>query len=238
MDVFPGGAPTREVLDRIVPDRPVFLSNRDNHGAWVNSRALEMAGVDAGTSDPPDGRVERGSDGTPAGTLHEGAMALVRRIIPEATDDERARGILVAQEYLHSLGITAWQDAIVGRYATMPQSFDAYESLSEQGRLTARVVAALWWERDRGDEQIEELMDRRRGAVTDRFRATSVKIMMDGVCENFTASLLRPYLDGQGRPTENTGIGFVDPSALKQYVSRLDTEGFQVHFRFSSPFRG
>src|SRR5262249_22996509 len=82
MDVFPGGVPSKDDLDGVVPDRPVFLSNRDHHGVWVNSRALELAGVDAATPEPPDGRIERTASGSPQGTLHEGAMDLVWRVRP------------------------------------------------------------------------------------------------------------------------------------------------------------
>src|SRR5262245_58324762 len=74
MDLFPAGVPSRRDLDRVAPDRPVFLSNRDHHAAWVNSLALELAGISASTADPADGRIEREADGTPSGTLQEGAM--------------------------------------------------------------------------------------------------------------------------------------------------------------------
>jgi hypothetical protein len=80
IDVFPGGVPSRHDLDSVVPDRPVFLSNRDHHAAWVNSRALELAGVGASTPDPADGRIERDRDGAPAGTLQEGASGW--RLVP------------------------------------------------------------------------------------------------------------------------------------------------------------
>ena len=74
MEHFPGGTPTKEDLDAIVPDRPVFLMNRDVHGAWVNSKALAVAGITADTPDPADGRIERDPvTGEPTGTLHEGA---------------------------------------------------------------------------------------------------------------------------------------------------------------------
>ncbi|HYF73089.1 MAG TPA: amidohydrolase family protein, partial [Nocardioides sp.] len=81
MPAFPGGTPTAADLDSVVPDRPVFLPNRDHHGAWVNSRALEIAGIDEHTADPPDGRIERDADGRPSGTLHEGATSLVSRFV-------------------------------------------------------------------------------------------------------------------------------------------------------------
>ncbi len=82
MAAFPGGTPTAAELDTVVPDRPAFLPNRDHHGAWVNTRALELAGITAESPDPPDGRIERFPDGSPTGTLHEGAMGLVSRLLP------------------------------------------------------------------------------------------------------------------------------------------------------------
>src|SRR6266704_2596169 len=136
--VFPGGVPSRHDLDRVVPDRPVFLSNRDHHGAWVNSRALELAGVTAGTPDPADGRIEREPDGTPAGTLQEGAMGLVERMVPRPGVEEQVAGIAESQRYLHSLGITGWQEAIVGDYAVVPDCFDAYLEADRRGQPTAR----------------------------------------------------------------------------------------------------
>jgi len=229
MDVFPGGVAGREELDRVVPDRPVFLSNRDHHAAWVNSRALELAGVAAETPDPADGRVERDQAGNPVGTLQEGAMDLVRPFVPEPTLHDKRRGILEAQRYLHSLGVTAWQEAIVGDYAVTPDCFDAYCDLVDRGELTGRVVGALWWQRGRGEDQIEGLVERRERAGTGRFRATSVKIMQDGVLENFTGAMLDAYLDAHGRPTGVMGTGYFDAEALKSFVTRIDAEGFQVH---------
>ena len=230
MDVFPGGTPTKELLDAIVPDRCVFLPNRDGHGAWVNSRALEVAGVTKDTPDPADGRIERTEAGEPAGTLHEGATDLVGDLAPEPTSEEVAEGLLKGQEYLHSLGITAWQDAIVNDEAQFGRNLTAYLDAAARGDLTARVVGALWWDRHRGSEQIEELVELRDRGRVGRFAATSVKIMQDGICENFTAAVLDPYLDVDGRVTGNHGISFVDPEALKGYVTELDRLGFQVHF--------
>ncbi|MEU8247234.1 amidohydrolase [Nonomuraea sp. NPDC048916] len=222
MEWFPGGTPSRHLLDTVVPDRPVHLINRDGHGAWVNTRALELCGIDAGTPDPADGRIEREAGGAPQGTLHEGASHLVGRHVPEPAAEAMLRALQAGQRRLHSVGVTAWQDAMVD-----PKVQQAYLTAAESGLLTARVVGALWWDRERGEEQIPELLARRGGAG--RFRATSVKIMQDGVAENFTAAMTSPYLDGCGCGTGNQGISFVDPEALRGYVTRLDAEGFQVH---------
>ena len=141
MAAFERGTPRREELDRVVPDRPAFLVNRDGHGAWVNTRALELAGITADTVDPRDGRIERDPDGSPIGTLHEGAMALVARHLPDDTPADLETALLLGQRHLHSLGITAWQDAIIE-----PETEElAYVAVAARGELTARVVGALWW---------------------------------------------------------------------------------------------
>jgi predicted amidohydrolase YtcJ len=207
----------------------VFLSNRDHHGAWVNSRALALAGVDAATPDPPDGRIERAAGGEPAGTLHEGAMNLVHRVVPPPRRAEQVAGILEAQRYLHSLGVTAWQEAIVGDYAVVPDCFDAYCEAASRGLLTARVTGALWWRRSAGLGQLDFLAERRSLADFSQFRATSVKIMQDGVCENFTAAMLAPYLDRHGHPTANRGHSFFGADELAEAVTAIDARGFQVH---------
>ncbi|MEU7008858.1 amidohydrolase [Streptomyces sp. NPDC046332] len=230
MESFEGGVPTRQLLDSVVPDRPVYLVNRDHHGAWVNTRALEQAGLTRETPDPVDGRIEREPDGTPSGTLQEGATGLVSRLVPPSTAADRLAGLLRAQKLLHSLGITGWQDAMLGVYGGHPDPSDAYVTAARAGTLTARVTGALWWDRERGAEQIDELVARRRELSYGRFRAGSVKIMQDGVAENFTAAMTTPYLDGCGCATANSGLSFVDPVALRSYVTRLDALDFQVHF--------
>ncbi|GAB3653362.1 amidohydrolase [Nocardioides korecus] len=229
MAAFPGGTPTAADLDEVVADRPVFLPNRDHHGAWVNSRALEVAGIDRDTPDPADGRIERDADGRPTGTLHEGAMALVTRVLPRTTQEEYDAGLLQGQAHLHSLGIVGWQDAIVGTYAGMDDPGPAYVRAAERDLLTGHVVGALWWDRERGLEQVGSLVERRSAYTHGRFRATSVKIMQDGVAENFTAALGSPYLDRCGHATANRGHSFLTAADLAAAVGALDAQGFQVH---------
>lgn len=225
MAVFPGGTPRREDLDRIVRDRPVYIVNRDVHGAWVNSKALELAGIDAATPDPDGGRIERDPDGTPTGTLHEWARNLVERLIPPTTEAEREAGIAIAQRDLHALGITGWIDAWVE-----PRDEAAYRAVAGRGELTARVVGSLWWRPGEGVEQVDELIARRAAGPVGRFSPTTVKIMVDGVLENGTGALRESYLDGHGHPTGNSGISFNPPEVLREAVVRLDAAGFQVHF--------
>jgi predicted amidohydrolase YtcJ len=229
MAAFPGGTPTAADLDAVVPDRPVFLPNRDHHGAWVNTRAMEIAGIRRDSPEPPHGRYERDATGAPTGTVHEGAMDVVARHTPVATAEQYYAGLLAGQSYLHSLGVTGWQDAIIGDSTPMDDTGPTYVEAAQRGDLTAHVVGALWWDRDAGEEQVESLIERRRAFTHGRFRATSVKVMQDGVVENFTAAMTTPYLDREGRSTGESGHSFVDPLLLRQYVARLDAEGFQVH---------
>ncbi|WP_327271130.1 amidohydrolase [Streptomyces sp. NBC_01224] len=230
LESFDGGLPTRQLLDSVIPDRPVLLANRDHHGAWANTRALELAGLTRESVDPFDGRIEREPDGTPSGMLQEGATALVSRIVPPSTPADRLGGLLRAQKLLHSLGITGWQDALLGVFGGNPDPSDAYLAAAREGTLTARVTGALWWDRERGAEQIAELLSQREQLSHGRFRARAVKIMQDGIAENFTAAMTSPYLDGCGCATANSGLSFVDPVALRSYVTELDAHDFQVHF--------
>jgi predicted amidohydrolase YtcJ len=224
MSAFPGGTPTRQALDAVVPDRPAFFVNRDGHGAWVNSRALALAGIDRDTVDPISGRIEREAGGDPSGTLHEGALEIVRRILPPTTVEDLAAGLELAQAYLHRLGISAWQDAWVEA-----GDLAAYRLIAQRGTLTGRAIACHWWDRELGGEQIDDFVERRRTGNIGRLRSTTVKIMADGVAENYTAAMLESYLDAGGGSTGNRGISFVDPELLKQHVTRLDGLGFQVH---------
>jgi predicted amidohydrolase YtcJ len=232
MEAFPGGTPTAADLDAVTSGRPAFLPNRDHHGAWVNTEALRRAGIGPDTTDPVDGRIERYADGSPTGTLHDGAMGLVARHVPPASASELRDGLAAALRYLHSMGIAHYQDACVGAAGELAISdtFGTYAEAAADGTLTASVVGALWWDRHHGAGQIADLLARRERASAGRFRATSVKLMLDGVCETFTAAMGTPYLDSRGHDTGHHGNFFIDPDELKSIVRRLSGEGFQLHF--------
>lgn len=234
MEHFIGGTPTRQMLDAVVPDRPVILSNRDHHGSWANTKAFELAGVDADTPDPVDGRLERESDGYPAGTLHEGAADLIQNVRPVVADELVYAGLLRGQAELFALGVTGWQDALIGTALGMPDSLPAYGRAIAEGTLRGHVVGSQWWERAQGLEQVDTMIERRRAwaesVPTDALSLGTVKIMVDGVAENFTAAMTVPYTDAHGHVTDNAGLSFIDPELLKTYVTALDAAGFQVHF--------
>ncbi len=221
---FPGGEPAAEILDALTGDRPTYLEVADGHSAWVNTAALAAAGITDTTADSPDGRIVRLPGGLPQGTLHEGAMALVEAVIPPPSEAELDEGLLAGQAYLLSFGITAWQDACV-----TPEVHESYLRLASSGRLSATVRGAQWWERGDGLEQLEG-MKLRRAQASGKYAADAVKLMLDGVVENFTARLLEPYFDADGGSTDNVGIDMLDRAALPKFVTEIMRAGFQPHF--------
>ena len=229
MDAFPNAIPDKRLLDAVVSDRPIYVDSTDGHSAWVNSKALEIAGITKDTPDPVGGRIDRDpATGEPIGGLQEpAAMNLVLKHMPETTDEEREEGLRYALHVLNGYGITAFQDASVNlKGHDAYRSLDTYRTLERNGELTARVVGSLWYEKDEGLDQIDRLVAAREEYMGERFRPTAVKIMQDGVMEVQTASLLEPYIGKSGA----RGMSMVEPETLKKAVTRLDQEGFQVHF--------
>ena len=223
MSVFgPGGAPSKSILDELVPDRPVYLSSQDGHTGWANSAALAIAGIDKNTPDPADGRIDRDPvTGEAIGSLQEGAMSLVTDHIPPASMETRLAGLRYSVELLNSYGITGIQDAIV-----YEDDLKTYAALAERGELSLHVVTSLWWENLEDLSQISKLIALRDKYTNDAVDARTIKVMQDGVMENYTAAMLEPYLV----PSGTRGIPMIEPEMLKTVVSQLDAAGFQVHF--------
>lgn len=214
----PGALASRKLIDAVVPDRPVVLWSTDGHTVWVNSKALELAGITDETPDPPDGRIDRDRQGKAIGSLQESADSLVSAVAPATTDAQRQQGLRYAIKLLNGFGITAIQDASVDE-----GDLKTYKTLDSSGELSLRVVASIWWERDQDLEQLADIQRLSKEYTTGRVDAGTVKIMLDGVMENYTAAMLEPYL----LPGKVRGIPMVDPERLKEIVTRLDAGGFQ-----------
>ena len=226
--VFPGGRPTREILDAVVADRPVFITAYDGHSAWVNSRAMELADITATTPDPLNGRIERDAAGVATGVLVEDAAALLDGILPQPTDEQLGAALLAAQRHLHGLGVTAWHDA-----GANPEWLPAYRTASAAGTLTARVtVAQQWqpWGREREADPLPRLEAARAAITGERLRADVVKFWLDGVIENRTAVLLEPYVGPDGRPGSDPGTPAYQTDELQAAVIALEQRGFDCHF--------
>ena len=226
----PSGLPDKKLLDEIVPDRPVALKSSDGHSMWVNSLALELAGINADTQDPAGGRIDRYPNSTePSGSLQEtSAMNLVHIVEPELTQKELEAGLAYSRDHLHSLGITAVQDALLkltpgDAYFGLP----AYLALEERGELNLHVVNAMYWQNDISLEEQLPAFLKARDESTPYIHNTAIKIWQDGVIETETAALLEPYLN---RGDQFVGELLNEPAVLNEAVTALDAAGFQIHF--------
>ena len=226
----PSGLPDKKLLDEIVPDRPVALKSSDGHSMWVNSLALELAGINADTQDPAGGRIDRYPNSTePSGSLQEtSAMNLVHIVEPELTQKELEAGLAYSRDHLHSLGITAVQDAMLkltpgDAYFGLP----AYLALEERGELNLHVINAMYWQNDISLEEQLPAFLKARDESTPYIHNTAIKIWQDGVIETETAALLEPYLN---RGDQFVGELLNEPAVLNEAVTALDAAGFQIHF--------
>jgi len=217
-----GVAPNREILDELVPDRPVYIGSYDDHAGWVNSKALAIAGISKDTPDPPGGQILRDpASGEPIGTLDEEARALVRQFAPPITLEEKIVGLREAIRVLNAWGITSYQDAGVDG----DEELRVYKALEDSGELSMRVVAAMRWYPDRGLEQLDELIALRDRYGSKLIDASTAKIWQDGIMENYTAVMLEPYRIASG----SRGTPLIEPGRLNEITTRLDAAGFQVH---------
>jgi predicted amidohydrolase YtcJ len=221
LPVFKDANPSKQLLDQAVPDRPAILYAADGHSAWVNSKALELAGITKETPDPPNGRIERDPrTREPSGTLREDAIGLVAKIVPPRTDQELAAGLDRAQKLANEYGITTIFSA-----ATDEADLGAYSRAEKKGALTLRVITAIHLGDPLQDSMLPKLRELRARFAGPRVHPTAVKLFVDGVIESRTAALLAPYLDRRG----DSGTPVYDPLALKDLVGALDGMGLQIH---------
>jgi hypothetical protein len=221
LPLFPQANPRKEDLDAVVPDRPAVLDAADGHSAWVNSRALALAGITRDTPDPAGGRIERDPrTGEPTGTLRESAAGLVERLVPDLGPEDYRRGLRAGLALANRYGIASIIEARADG-----KILDAYAALDRSGELSVRVLASLHVDTDRGVSEVRRLEALRRRYAGTRLKATTAKIFADGVIEPHTAALLAPYIDRPGDP----GQPLLEPEAFDALARALDRAGFQIH---------
>ncbi|MCP3673632.1 MAG: amidohydrolase family protein, partial [Gammaproteobacteria bacterium] len=227
----PSGLPDKKLLDAVVSDRPVSLKSSDGHSLWVNSKALELAGIDNNTPDPEGGRIDRyPSSKEPSGSFQENAaMMLVMAKEPQLTPADLVNGLEYARDLFHSMGITGLQDALLKLEPGDPYyGLDAYNTLEQKGELNLHVVNAMYWQNELPlDFQLKRFIETRNKQPKGNIYNTSIKIWQDGVIETHTAALIEPYSD---RDDNYKGDLLNTPESLNKAVAALDAEGFQIHF--------
>ena len=222
--LWPEANPQKGILDILFPDRPVYLESSFGHAAWVNSKALELAGVTDETENPAAGVIERDPEtGEASGTLRDSAMLLVKNHLPPLSLEQRMRRVRAGIAMVHSYGITSviepgvdWE--ILGPITT----------LADQDELNVRAVTSLSpinWQPGIFDDGVYEFLEQREQWRRPDVDVDSVKIYMDGVIEYGTSPLLEPYADAD----YGYGEFFYEQEKVNEYFTRFDAMGLQVH---------
>jgi predicted amidohydrolase YtcJ len=225
-----GTVADKSLLDSLNTRRPIYLQGSDFHNSLANSRALALAGVDRTTADPAGGQIVRDANGEPTGLLKDDAQGLVSRVIPPPSPDLLLAAQVKMAGALLAVGITSFLDAASGE-----DTVKTYADLIAKGLLPQRITPALLIDAELAKEPraaAEFLRDmRRRFAGPATLRLTTAKVFLDGVMEfpAQSAALLEPYLDAQGRPTDNRGSLHVSDRDYRALVGALDADGWQMH---------
>jgi len=215
--LFPGSRwPTREQLDRWSPRNPVYLRRVCGHVAWVNSAALEAAGITRDTPDPRAGEIIRDAHGIPTGILKEDACDLVKDVMPDPTPDERLRAARAALGEAARLGVTSIQDM-----GTSLETLAILEKLRNSGELTVRISASPLVKT--GEDRLPEGWDR-SGSGEPWLRIGPVKMYSDGALGAATAALLEPYEDNPA----NRGILVTPEETLRSLVDEAHRSDLQI----------
>jgi predicted amidohydrolase YtcJ len=218
--------PNKALLDAVIPDKPAIFYSSDGHTAWVNSVALQRAGITSETADPVNGRIDRDpASGEPVGSLQESAMRLVGDLVPPPPEKQRNDAMRYALDYLHSLGITGMQEASLSVDPEDPlHALELYRAFADRDELKMRTALNLRWDSSKGLEQIHDILAAREKYNGRGLRVSTVKMFLDGVVEPSTAALLQDYADQPGFK----GSLQIPSETLNEAVRQLDAEDFQV----------
>ena len=216
--------PNRQDLDDVINDRPVFLVRIDAHAAWVNSQALELAGIDDDTPDPEGGQIVRDANGKATGVLIDTAMELVRQHIPVPQQSARLEALNLAQEHLVSLGLTQVFDA-----GASAEQLSDFRHLNDQGDLKIRVNAMI----SASEPELPALLS--EGVYTSdnhRLRIGNVKVYGDGALGSRGARLIEPYSDDP----ENYGLLITPAEQVRNIFNQVHDAGFQISYHAIGDF--
>jgi predicted amidohydrolase YtcJ len=232
-----GGLFDARWLDEAVPDRPVALRAWDYHTMWVNTAALERAGITPETPDPVLGEIPHRDDGSVLGTMREwGAVDLISAVMPARDEDVRIGALGTAADYYLARGVTWVQDAWVE-----PADVDTYVAAARRGALRIRFNLAMYADPRYFDSQLAGFADARRRVEevgSPLLTAQTVKFFADGVVENETGALLAPYCSGlhehprgqeRSDSGEQHGMQVWEGDSLAQAARRVDELGLQIH---------
>lgn len=216
--------PTKLSLDKYISDRPVFLINAEAHGAWVNSKALELTGITKDTPNPYGGEVARFENGEPTGFLYETALGLVGVHALKFTPEQDKSFVRKYMESAAALGITSVND--MQPYFGMDMgSYDAYKSLEDTEELNIRIHCAPDLLGD-----LDEAVRWREKYNTDKIKISLLKQFLDGVVTTYTSLLLDDYSDKPG----DRGTSLSDLDLIAKQVEEGHKRGFSIRLHYSA----
>ncbi len=227
----PAREPSRWDLDAVSPDNPVALMDFSGHVQWVNSKALELAGITADTPDPPGGIIVRDGNGEPTGILLESAAWYVLAFIPPWTENQLKQGIIIGMDELNSLGITSATEPGLD-----PGALGLYNELNDSGDLTVRISAMIMGPNSLEDLQsVLEDIDTTTGYGDDMLQIAGLKLFADGIPPSRTAYMWDDYLDyPNGDPGGHGSLVVAGATEEERYNTLVEMikygseRGFQV----------
>lgn len=224
MGMFPKENAPKEILDEIIPDRPVAILHQSGHALWVNSKALEIAGITKETLDPELGIIIRKENGEPFGTLKESAMPLVMKYYFNYSKEQYAEAAKLTMQLFNSNGITSVRSA-TGRN----EHFLALTELDKKDLLPLRFLMSWNWSTTL-IEPISSLVDIENNMVaalesgTPHVNANSLKIFIDGTFDSNSTYMFEPF---EGT-TDNYGFPIISEDELKETITKFDKMGVSV----------
>ncbi len=214
----PPQLPTKELIDPVTPDTPVFVTRYDGHESLANSYVLKLAGVTAKTPDPPGGTIVRDAQGNPTGVLKDSAQNYVWKVMPPLSHDRRLRAAKRALAYAARLGVTSLQDM-----GPDPEDVAVYSELAERGELTSRIYAAP--PIASVDDQVK--IGIRHAWGSPYLRLGALKAFADGSLGSTTAYFFEPYTDApKTRGLLNEGM--IPLSKMRNRMMKGDAAGLQL----------
>ncbi|MEO7988367.1 MAG: amidohydrolase [Chryseolinea sp.] len=223
--MFPGGFPSKELLDKVISDRPIWIRAYDGHSAWVNSKALELAGVTKDFKFDGYGRVLRDANGEATGAVTEEAQFIFSKVIPETSREEKLNALRKGMKLAASLGITTIQNA-----SGSAEEFSLYEELLKNGELTLRTSTAFSVGDFTTKEDIESFTQiKNRIGKNPMINASAIKFMLDGVIESHTGAMLDRYSDVAQDDPSPTGSLALPLDTYRSLVAEFDKRGFQIY---------
>ena len=222
--LFPGDNGPKEMLDEVAPNTAVAIEHQSGHAYWVNSKALELAGVTADTPEPFQGIIARKANGEPQGGLQESAMRLIRAQLPPISEAAVRESTEVAMGQFAAHGITATREAGI-----KPDRFAIVQKIAKEGKLKTRFSIAAHWQTTLVDlppsnDEVKAFLLANVGKGSDVLKLDSLKVYMDGVPASHTALMKEPYSD---RP-DSIGMQIIPVSELNATLVEYDASGITV----------